>query len=1294
MIYRDSRRKFLRATTPYRGVGEYSVASGYSGKITIATADAVTLKGPGSDTQLSSLQIVSSVENANLTIENLNVAATSGFSPIKFGSGSENKLTISGTNTFTSRSGHAVVNVGGGLTVDGDGTLNATSYTGACIGVDYVEESYADLIIQGGTINASASFGAAIGGGGGDGYEAKQSSFGNITITGGTINATSYSSAGIGAGCYSRVGDIVIKGDAVVNATSSRSAGIGLAYNYNSVLFGNLISETGSVTIYESAQVTATATEASAILSPNVELGIAVSSDQSITFHTDYDSLNKNRVTITNATADATVKINDVSYTQQYINFFNGSPIEFLSPSSSEMVMDDGYSFVLGHPFTGDIIIATVEPVYLKGYNSELQYSNVRIIATVEDIDLTIEDMNIVNDSDSVIKIGSGTDNKLSFLGTNNLVTNSTSHAAINSGDNLTLGGTGTLNVTANAGAAIGSDLGGTVGNITISGGKINATSQNSAIGTDETGTAGNISVNGDAQVTATSTDETGFSTKGTITFSGDTSTSVVSNVVVNNSNTSSELTINGKEYIGSVLSFVDGAFKIAGDYNIVEGGTYEFFDNLTGTTITISTTDAVTLKGDGKKFSETKIVAAVTGADLTIENMTVENSSGSAISFIGGKNKLTLTGENNLTASGNFAAVNAEGDLTISGDGTFNATSTGSTGLAADGAITLTGDTSTSETSTVIINNADASQFLTINETLFSGASFKFIDGEPYSVSGYTIDKGGTYQLFSNLSDITITIATTDAVTLQGGDETFSDVKIISSAENIDLTLDNVNITNKADNVIKFGSGSANKLTLSGTSNLTTTDQYSAAVHNGGGLEILGDGTLNATARYYGAAIGGNFQETAGAITISGGTINATGTWGAGIGSGMACSIGAITISGGTINATGTWSAGIGSGSNGNAGNISVSGGSVTANSSSGAAVGSGPNGNAGDISVSGGSVTANSSGGAAVGAGNGGSAGDITINGAANVTATSTDCAGIGKANDSSSAGNISIGGDAQITATSTEAAELAVSSGKAITFSGDSDTSTTCDVTINSTENSYIRINDEIYNETTMKFVDGFYFVEITSGGEYSVEYANTNFTIRTSEPVTVNGNEYKFANVKIISATENADLTIKNLGLTNTADSVIQFGGGENKLTISGENNLTVSGNFAAINSEGDLTISGDGTLNATSTGSTGLASGGAITMTGDTSTSETCSVVINNANDSTALTINGKDYANKSLKFVDGEFTITNDFTITRSETYRLDENLPGTTITIATTGRGDRAGQRLDEQRRTNCFVR
>ena len=81
-------------------------------------------------------------------------------------------------------------------------------------------------------------------------------------------------------------------------------------------------------------------------------------------------------------------------------------------------------------------------------------------------------------------------------------------------------------------------------------------------------------------------------------------------------------------------------------------------------------------------------------------------------------------------------------------------------------------------------------------------------------------------------------------------------------------------------------------------------------------------------------AAIGGNSEQNAGTITITGGTIEAHGgANAAGIGGGDHGNGGTINISGGTVTAIGgSFGAGIGGGNSGNGGTVNISGGTVIA--------------------------------------------------------------------------------------------------------------------------------------------------------------------------------------------------------------------------------------------------------------------------------------------------------------------------------------------------------------------------
>ena len=199
-----------------------------------------------------------------------------------------------------------------------------------------------------------------------------------------------------------------------------------------------------------------------------------------------------------------------------------------------------------------------------------------------------------------------------------------------------------------------------------------------------------------------------------------------------------------------------------------------------------------------------------------------------------------------------------------------------------------------------------------------------------------------------------------------------------------------NVEIELDGNNELKSGKGRAG-LEKTSTGTLTLKDDNKEA------------GSLMATGGMSGAGIGGGFQGNGENITITGGTVTATGgdNGNGGVGNN-------ITITGGTVTATGGFNAaGIGGGINGNGENITIKGGTVNATGGeSGAGIGGGSNnfgggdnGNGKNITITGGTV--NAAGGvtaAGIGGGMMGSGENITITGGTVNATGSVSGAGIG--------------------------------------------------------------------------------------------------------------------------------------------------------------------------------------------------------------------------------------------------------------------------------------------------------
>ncbi len=229
--------------------------------------------------------------------------------------------------------------------------------------------------------------------------------------------------------------------------------------------------------------------------------------------------------------------------------------------------------------------------------------------------------------------------------------------------------------------------------------------------------------------------------------------------------------------------------------------------------------------------------------------------------------------------------------------------------------------------------------------------------------------------------------------------------------------------------------SANAGNITIRGGSITATGGSNAAGIGAGYYGSSVGDvtisgGTVTAMGGFEAAGIGSGYGSILGSsvgnITISGGTVIATGGMdAAGVGSGKNnSSVGDITISGGTIIASGGFNGvGIGSGSlYSSVGNISISGGSVTATAGqSKSGIGSGyDNSSVGDIIISGGSVTAiGGSGGSGIGSSvdNSSIVGNITITeGVTKVIAVrgKDDLCSVGSGGENiSSVGTVTIGG-----------------------------------------------------------------------------------------------------------------------------------------------------------------------------------------------------------------------------------------------------------------------------------------
>lgn len=130
------------------------------------------------------------------------------------------------------------------------------------------------------------------------------------------------------------------------------------------------------------------------------------------------------------------------------------------------------------------------------------------------------------------------------------------------------------------------------------------------------------------------------------------------------------------------ILDWQGSSSKITEDITITKGGVYNVAEGMTGT-ITISTSDLVTLTGPGtdKELKKVSIQYTVPGANLRLSDIYINNVSGdqvNAINFQGTGNNLITAGTVIIEHQpGGYSAkaaihVPADGDLTVSGDGTM----------------------------------------------------------------------------------------------------------------------------------------------------------------------------------------------------------------------------------------------------------------------------------------------------------------------------------------------------------------------------------------------------------------------------------------------------------------------------------------------------------------------------------------------------------------------------------------------------------------------------------------------
>ena len=224
----------LISSGPYTitAAGVYVLGANYTGDISIADGLVGVKIKQATPAQLNNVHIIGPASgNANLWIEGLNIKNVNNVdqSWIRF-SGSDNVLSIKGNNklnysfAYGQAVGHALINIGEGLIMEGNGSLEIThidvggdaglNTDGAIIGTDTFNSSYANL-----TINSGKYFISTSGGGAGIGSGA-YSSIGDIRINGGSYNIKNYGGgAALGSGTRATAGAVIIRNSNFVGKT-------------------------------------------------------------------------------------------------------------------------------------------------------------------------------------------------------------------------------------------------------------------------------------------------------------------------------------------------------------------------------------------------------------------------------------------------------------------------------------------------------------------------------------------------------------------------------------------------------------------------------------------------------------------------------------------------------------------------------------------------------------------------------------------------------------------------------------------------------------------------------------------------------------------------------------------------------------------------------------------------------------------------------------------------------------------------------------------------------------------
>ncbi len=452
--------------------------SGCSGHTITGASDANTIAVAGGD--------------HDITLQSVNIDVSERYRTAAFSiaAGATVNLTLNGENTLKSGTFCAGLQVPNGATLviaeNSTGSLNATGGVyGAGIGGG--DGGGGTITINGGTITAT---GGGLGAGIGGGY---MGAGGEITISGGTVDATSDTGAGIGGGYMGAGGEINITGG-TVDTTSNSGAGIGGGYsgaggtftaNGNAFIVADSISDqsgkedgTWKGVIFEG--------DAGQVYGDSITLttDAEIPSDKELTIKDGQTLTVGDGVTLTNS---GTINVEPGGNLEGDVvgGTVNGRPS---SIENGPVTIADCVSGCLGHIITGTGTSTTNTITVLNGTH-----------------DITLRDVNIEiswPDSIAAFSIAAGATVNLTLNGENTLISG-VGYAGLQVPDGaalvITKDSNGSLDTRGEGGGAgIGGGKGSAGGEITISGGRVNATAYVGAgIGGGDGGAGGEITING-----------------------------------------------------------------------------------------------------------------------------------------------------------------------------------------------------------------------------------------------------------------------------------------------------------------------------------------------------------------------------------------------------------------------------------------------------------------------------------------------------------------------------------------------------------------------------------------------------------------------------------------------------------------------------------------------------------------------------------------------------------------------------------------------------------------------------